>query len=371
MKPFKKTAYGVTNARNSLLLGDAHDVLPRLLKQYSGAVNCVYIDPPYNNGEIYKHYADNMPQEAWLSGLQAVLTHLKDLLASDGSIWISIDDSNMHHLKVLADTVFGSRNFIATIVWQHRTTRENRNIFSNNHEYILLYAANKSLFKQKRNKIAVNSATVLSRYKNPDNDPRGPWQSVSAHVQDGHAVRSQFYDIVAPNGTLHKLPIGRCWAYAEKRMREEISNNNIWFGRNGKGVPRIKSFLKTDSHLVTPDTLWLAKDVGTTDSAKKHLLKLLGENVVFDTPKPEELIMRILSIATDPGDLVLDCFLGSGTTASVAHKMGRRYIGIEKELHALNLSISRLRQVVDGECGGISRAIEWRGGGGFTVTKVE
>jgi adenine-specific DNA-methyltransferase len=358
-----------SNRHNLLIHGDAKDALPFLAEKYKKRIKCIYIDPPYNNGDSYKHYTDNIPNAVWLREMETIFRHLYALLLEDGSLWISIDDGNMHYLKVLADSIFGRENFIHTIVWQHRTTRENRNTFSNNHEYILVYAKQAKKFKISRNKIA-GSKDIALRYKNPDNDPRGVWQSITAHVQDGHAVASQFYVIKAPNGVVHHPPQGRCWVYNKKRMDREILANNIWFGSNGCGVPRIKSFLRDDSMLVTPETLWLADDVGTTDSAKKQLLSLFSEKAVFDTPKPETLIKRIFDIATLAGDLVLDCFLGSGTTAAVAQKMDRYYIGVEREHKAYEYAIQRVRAVVAGEQSGISKEVAWKGGGEFVCINI-
>jgi len=351
---------------NQIINGDAKLVLTKLKDYYLNEIKCIYIDPPYNNGDIYNHYNDKKSHEDWINELEIILINLKELLTKDGSLWISIDDKNMHYLKVLANKIFGFNNFIHTIVWQHRTTRENRNIFSNNHEYILIYSKCRDSFKKSRNKI-INKNNNLSRFKNYDNDPRGPWQSVTAHVQDGHAVSSQFYEITAPNGKIHQLPKGRCWVYSKEKMKKEIQNNNIWFGKNGTGVPRIKYFKKKDSHLVTPETLWLSEDVGTTTKAKKHILKLLGkDDIVFDTPKPEELLNRILNIATNEGDIILDCFLGSGTTAATAHKMNRKYIGIEKNKNAAQYASSRITKVINGEDGGISKLVKWKGGNSFS-----
>jgi adenine-specific DNA-methyltransferase len=358
-----------SSGHNLIIHGDAKDALPFLIEGYQKKIKCIYIDPPYNNGDSYRHYTDNVPHDVWLREMETIFRHLNALLLDDGSLWISIDDGNMHYLKVLADSIFGRENFIHTIVWQHRTSRENRNTFSNNHEYILVYAKQAKKFKVTRNKIT-GSKDIALRYKNPDNDARGFWQSVTAHVQDGHAVASQFYEIKAPNGTRHQPPPGRCWVYNKKRMDREIAANNIWFGADGCGVPRIKSFLKYDSMLVTPETLWLADDVGTTDFAKKQLLKSFSEKAVFDTPKPETLIKRIFEIATSTGDLVLDCFLGSGTTAAVAQKMGRRYIGIERQNQAYEYATLRLCDVVAGEQGGISKQLEWKGGGGFVCLDI-
>jgi adenine-specific DNA-methyltransferase len=335
----------------------------------SGAVRCAYLDPPYNNREEYNHYNDDMEHERWLDSMSERLQHLVGLLAEDGSVWISIDDREAHYLKVAADRIFGRENFITAIVWQQRTTRENRRAFSVNHEYILVYARNAKTFRQRRNLLPAG-AELAARYKNPDNDPRGPWQSVSANVQAGHATPSQFYTITGPSGRKHNPPNGRCWVYSKDRMKREIALGNVSFGKDGDGVPRLKKFM-TAAQGLNPPTLWLASDVGTTDSAKKHLLKMFPRGKVFDTPKPEALLAHILHIATDPDDLVLDAFLGSGTTAAVAHKMGRRYIGVEQSKAAAQLAANRLDKVVRGESGGISAQCDWRGGGGFDFYRLK
>lgn len=350
---------------NLIIQGNNKVVLCDLVSQYSEKIRCVYIDPPYNNGEIYNYYSDNDKHEKWLENIKKTLTLLYPLLSIDGSIWISIDDKEMHYLKVVADKIFGRENFVSTIVWQHRNSRENRTIFSNNHEYILLYAKNIKHFKESRNTIPMDKSFIDSKYKNPDNDPRGVWQSVTVNVQDGHAVPSQYYYITSPTGKKHYPPKGRCWIYNEDRMNKEIAANNIWFGLDGNGVPRVKKFLKDVNKGLTPETLWLGKDVGTTISAKKHILNLFPDNKVFETPKPEELISRILEIATNEADLVLDCYLGSGSTISTAHKMNRKYIGVEIGDHILDLVVKRMKMVIEGEQGGISKTIKWKGGGGF------
>ncbi|WP_068505292.1 site-specific DNA-methyltransferase [Paenibacillus kribbensis] len=360
----KGNSYGEEDTGNLIIEGENCSILDIISEQFSNKVKCIYIDPPYNNGEKYTHYNDDMKHEMWLEEITKTLEKLNHFLSDDGSIWISIDDSEVHYLKVAADQVFGRKNFITTIVWQQRITRENRKVFSNNHEYILVYAKNPIKFKHSRNLLPPNSE-MLSRYKNQGNDPRGPWQSVSAHVQAGHAVKSQFYEIVAPNGRKHSPPNGRCWVYSKERMEQEILSNNIWFGKDGNGVPRIKKFLSSNIG-VTPETLWLGNDVGTNEMAKKHLLRLFPGSPVFDTPKPESLIKRILEIATNESDLVLDAYLGSGTTAAVAHKMKRRYIGIEVGKHIQDLVVPRMRKVIEGESGGVSEEVSWQGGGGFS-----
>ena len=357
---------GTSDSKNILIKGNNKDILPELVGEFGGKVKCVYIDPPYNNGDSYHYYNDNISETSWLKDISYVLMYLKMLLTKDGSIWISIDDSEMAYLKVAADKVLGRENFAGTIVWQQRKTRENRAVFYCNHEYILVYAKDIKKFKKSRNLLPVGEDFINSKYKNPDNDPRGPWQSISASVQAGHAVPSQFYTIVSPAGIEFNPPKGRCWAYNEERMKKEIANGNIWFGLEGLNAPRIKKFLSTAKIGLTPQTLWAGDDFGTTDSAKKHLLSLFPhQEKVFDTPKPEELIRQILEIATNEGDLVLDSYLGSGTTLAVAHKLKRNYIGIEIGEQMTELVVNRLKSVIMGEKGGISDISNWQGGGDF------
>ncbi len=362
----KQISVGNENCQNLLIKGDNKAILPELASVYRGKVKCVYIDPPYNNGDSYHYYDDNTSTALWLKEMRVVLMWLKQLLTKDGSVWISIDDKEMAYLKVEADTIFGRENFASTIIWQQRKTRENRAVFSCNHEYILVYTRDIKAFKKSRNLLPVGEGFIDSKYKNPDNDPRGPWQSISASVQAGHAVASQFYSITSPTGKEFNPPKGRCWSYNQERMLREIADGNIWFGLDGNNTPRIKKFLKDAKIGLTPETLWSGDNYGTTDSAKKHLLSLFPDvDQVFDTPKPEELIKQILEIGSNEGDLILDCYLGSGTTIATAHKLNRRYIGIEIGEQMTNLVVRRLNDVIAGEQGGISQVVNWQGGGEF------
>ena len=363
---------------NLLIHGDNLEALKALMPFYRGRIKCIFIDPPYNTQSAFEHYDDKLEHSQWLSMMLPRLELLRDLLSEDGSIWVTIDDNEAHYLKVLMDEVFGRGNFVATMVWEKRTTRENRRVFSFNHDFVLVYGKSKAAFEATRNPLPL-SDEVLSRYKNPDNDPRGPWQSISANAQAGHATASQFYTLVAPNSKAHEPPRGTCWRYNKEKMQQEIAAGNIWFGKDGNGVPRIKKFLKAgEEGGLTPETIWKADAVGTNDEAKKGIMELLHDVAVFGTPKPERLIQRILHIATNPGDLVLDSFLGSGTTAAVAHKMGRRWIGIEMGEHALTHCLPRLQKVVAGEQGGISAAVGWGqskdgqpfDGGGFRLARL-
>lgn len=348
-----------------MILGDNLVVLDDLIPLYRDKVDLIYIDPPYNRGADFKYYKDNLNHDEWLEIMEQTVRKLRDLLSANGSIWISIDDAEMAYLKVCCDKIFGRNNFVANIVWQKRNTRENRKIFSNNHEYILVYAKDIKKFKKKRNLLPATKE-LLDRYKNPDDDPRGPWQSVTLSVQAGHAVKSQFYTIKAPSGKKHNPPKGRCWIYNEERMVEEIEKNNIWFGSDGNSVPRLKKFLSESKVGIVPETLWCADFAGSTKGAKKELLALdIYDKEIFDTPKPEQLLYRIIQIATNEEDLLLDCFLGSGTTMAVAHKMKRNYIGIDIDEKSFKYANERMEKVCSGEKGGISAAVEWQGGGNY------
>ena len=356
---------------NKLIFGDNLLALKALEENYSGSVRCVFIDPPYNTGNAFLHYDDGLEHSIWLGLMRDRLEIIKRLLSADGSLWITIDDNECHYLKVLCDEVFGRANFVANVVWEKRRSRENRRVFSFNHDHILIYAADRGRFDSSRNSLGLSS-DVLSRYKNPDDDPRGPWQSVSVNAQAGHATKNQFYKLTLPSGREVSPPKGRCWLYTKEKMQKEIEAGNIWFGRDGDNAPRAKKFLRDyESKGLTPETIWFSDDVGTNDAAKKDLLKLLPDAPVFDNPKPEGLIERIIHIATNPGDLVLDSFAGSGTTGAVAHKMGRRWIMVELGEHCHTHIIPRLKKVIDGEDpGGITKAVNWQGGGGFRYYRL-
>ena len=348
-----------------LICGDNLSVLKDIKPLYKQKVSLIYIAPPYNRGDNFKFYKDTKSHDEWVATMRTTILELKEFMKEDGSIWISIDDSEMAYLKVCCDSIFGRENFVSTIVWQKRNTRENRNIFSNNHEYILVYSKNIKLFKKKRNLLPA-TPELLKRYKNPDNDPRGPWQSVTLSVQAGHAVKSQFYSIVSPTGKIHNPPKGRCWIYNEEKMLEEIKKNNIWFGSDGNCVPRLKKMLADSKLGIVPETLWSVDFAGSTKDAKQELLALdIYDEEVFDTPKPEQLLYRVMQIASNENDLVMDCFSGSGTTVAVAHKMGRDYIGIDIDERTFKYTSERLEKVCEGDAGGISTIVGWSGGGKY------
>jgi len=306
---------GEPNSENMLIQSDNLEALKALLPYYAGKVKCIYIDPPYNTKSAFEHYDDSLEHTTWLSMMVPRLELLRELLAEDGSIWVSIDDNEGHYLKVIMDEVFGRGNFIASNIWQKRYSRENREAIGDSHEYIMVYASNPDVFKKTRNFLPLGDKQ-RKLYKNPDNDPRGDWQSVSLLAQ-GYRP-NQMYEITAPSGKKHKPPEGNCWKIIESEYNKSLKENRIYFGRDGNGVPRRKQFLKDAKGLV-PWTWWPHEEVGHTDESKKEANCLFGSDVSFGTPKPERLIQRILHIATNEGDLVLDSFLGSGTTAAVAH----------------------------------------------------
>lgn len=356
---------------NKLIFGDNLLALKAIEQEFTGKIKCVFIDPPYNTGSAFTHYDDGLEHSLWLSLMRDRLEIMKRLLSPDGSLWVTLDDNEVHYLKVFLDELFGRENFIANMIWEKRLSRENRRSFSFNHDHLLLYAKQKDSFESVRNPLGLNQE-VLSRYKNPDDDPRGPWQSVSINAQAGHATPSQFYDLTLPSGRTIRPPRGRCWLYTHARLQIEIAANNIWFGSDGDSAPRVKKFLSdSEGRGLTPETIWPAAEVGTNDEAKKNLLSLLHTDDVFENPKPEGLIKRVLEIATNPGDLVLDSFAGSGTTGAVAHKMGRRWIMIELGEHIHSHIIPRIKKVVDGaDPGGVTEATGWKGGGGFRYYKL-
>lgn len=351
---------------NRLIFGDNLLALKALEQEFTGKVKCVFIDPPYNTGSAFTHYDDGLEHSIWLGLMRDRLEIIRRLMSDDGSLWITIDDNEAHYLKVLCDEIFGRTNFSANLIWEKRTARDARKAFSLNHDHVLVYAKKIDIFTATRNLLTV-SQDVLDRYKNPDSDPRGSWQSVAMTAQAGHATPAQFYEAVTPTGKRHSPPPGLCWIYTEEKFKGEVEKGNIYFPKNGDGVPRLKKFLseRGDTGLV-PFTIWKTDEVGTNDSAKKNLISLLRGLDVFENPKPEELLSRILHIATNPNDLVLDSFAGSGTTGAVAHKMGRRWIMIELGEHCHTHIIPRLKKVIDGEDkGGITQATNWQGGGGF------
>lgn len=358
--------YGARDAGNMLIQGDNLEALKALLPYYAGQVKCIYIDPPYNTGSAFEHYDDNLEHSQWLAMMWPRLELLRELLAEDGSIWVSIDDREGHYLKVIMDEVFGRKRFVANLTWQKRYSRDNNAAIGDVHEHILVYASDIEKFKAARNRVEPDDK-IKKAYKNPNNDPNGPWQSISFTGAEFRA--NMMYPIEGPDGTIHYPPEGRHWAALEPEYHRLRAAGRMWFGKEGKGVPRVIRYLSEVEGLVPWS--WLPHDdVGHTGEAKREINALFEEEGSFATPKPERLLSRIIHIASNPGDVVFDSFLGSGTTAAVAQKMGRRYIGIEMGDHAVTHCVPRLQKVIDGEQGGISEAQNWQGGGGFRFYRL-
>ena len=355
-------SYGDKNTDNMIIHGDNLEALKALLPFYAGQVKCIYIDPPYNTGSAFEHYDDNLEHTTWLSLLYPRLELLRDLLSEDGSIWISIDADESHYLKIVCDEIFGRKCFVDEVIWQRAFSPINlKKTLSRSHDAMLVYCKNPAGFEF--NKLP-RSTEANSRYKNPDKDPRGPWTSGDLSV--GPAVEKNIYEIKTPSGRKCLPPTGYSWRVSQERFFEMVQDNRIYFGPKGDNAPRVKRFLSEVKDGVVATTLWMRDECGDNQEAKREIKALFPEEQSpFDTPKPERLIQRIITLATNPKDLVLDSFLGSGTTAAVAHKMGRRYIGVELGDQALTYCVPRLKEVIDGEQGGVSKALNWQGGGGY------
>ena len=356
----KNFDYGDTNTENILIHGDNLLALKALEQNFAGKIKCVYIDPPYNTGAAFENYNDNLEHSIWLNLMAARLKILKNLLRNDGSIWISIDDDEQAYLKILCDEIFGRNNFVCNVIWEKKYSPQNdAKWLSDSHDFILVYAKDKNIW---RPNLLPRTDEMNARYKNPDNDPRGLWTSGDISVKTYSAACD--YPIKTPSGKIVNPPAGYCWRFSQKKFAEMVADNRIYFGKDGNNVPRIKRFLSEVQGGSVSKTIWKIEDVGDNQSAKKEV-KVFNSETVFATPKPERLIERILTLATQENDIVLDSFLGSGTTAAVAHKMNRRWIGIELEKTCYTHCIPRLQKVIDGEQGGISKNVGWKGGGGF------
>lgn len=341
-------SYGDPASSNMLIQGDNLDALKALLPHYSGRVKCVFVDPPYNTKSAFEHYDDNLEHSQWLSMIYPRLDLIRELLSEDGSLWITIDDNEAHYLKLLVDEVFGRKNFVASIAWQKVFAKKNKALVSGSHDHLFVIC--KDVRKWERNLLPRDEKS-LSAFKNLDDDPRGQWQSVAYSVQseDSERRRAYRYKITTPSGKNVSPPTGRHWNGLPDRTEQLIQENRLWFGSKGDKAPRMKVFLSEVQSGIVPDTWWSHETSGSNQDSKKEMIQLFEGLEPFNTPKPEKLLFRILTIASNPGDTVLDSFLGSGTTAAVAHKMSRRYIGIEMGEHAVNYCQPRLEKVVNGE----------------------
>lgn len=350
---------------NILIHGDNLLALKALEQEYTGKVKCVFIDPPYNTGSAFEHYDDGIEHSIWLSLMRDRLELLSKLLTRDGSVWITIDDNEAHYLKVLCDEVFGRANFVTTVVWEKADSpRNSARQFSTDHDFVLVYSRTPDWTPNKLPRTEESNAI----YSNPDDDRRGPWLPGDPYANKPYS-RGQ-YTIEGPTGRKFSPPPGRFWRISEEKLRELDADNRVWWGPKGDARPSIKRYLSEVGDLV-PRTLWKKDDVGSNRTSKNEMRELFPDTPSFDTPKPERLLERILLLSTQPGDVVLDSFAGSGTTGAVAHKMRRRWIMAELGEHCDTLIAPRLRKIIDGDDkGGITEAAGWKGGGGFRYYRI-
>ena len=350
---------------NVLIHGDNLLALKALEADYSGKVKCVFIDPPYNTGSAFTHYDDGLEHSIWLGLMRDRLEIIRRLLSEDGSLWITIDDNEAHYLKVLCDELFGRPNFIANVVWEKSAGRKNDTYISSAHDHILAFAKDLSIWRRTRNLLPRSDAQV-ARYQNPDKDPRGPWiQGADSTAKSGSD--NLRYEVTLPSGRTVVPPKGNFWRFSPASFQRALDENRVYFGKDGDSLPIVKKYLTDVQDGLVPRTWWPSSEVNSNQGAKRdHLRKLLPEIEPFATPKPEQLIERILTISTNPSDLVLDSFAGSGTTGATAQKMGRRWIMVELEDTCDTHVLPRLKKVIDGtDKGGISSVVAWKGGGGF------
>ncbi len=352
---------------NRLIFGDNLLALKALEQEFAGKVKCVFIDPPYNTGSAFMHYDDGVEHSIWLSLMRDRLELIRCLLSEDGSLWITIDDNEAHYLKVLCDEIFGRPNFIANIVWQKAyTANQTAMHISNVHDHILVFAKNSARFRMGK---IERTAEQKAKFKNPDDDPRGPWKAENLSAGKFYAA-GQFV-IEGPMGAKFSPPKGRYWRCNEEQYFRWLHDNRITFGLGGTGRPMLKKFLSEMEDGLTATTWWTHEEVSNNKQASIDLKALFPDVPVFQNPKPEQLIERIIELASVPGDIVLDSFAGSGTTGAVAHKMGRRWIMVELGEHCHTHIIPRLKKVIDGEDpGGITKAVNWKGGGGFRYYRL-
>ncbi len=338
-------------ADNLLITGDAMHVLDALTKipeyadRYLGKVKLVYIDPPFNTGQAFTNYEDNIEHSIWLTMLRDRLRQIKPLLAADASVWVHLDDAEVHRCRVVMDEELGPGNFIANIVWKRRNDpRNTAPHVSTDHDSILVYA--RSLNQCRFNQLP-RSASMDSAYVNPDDDPRGPWRRSDMAARNFYSKGR--YPVTTPSGrVIDGPPSGSYWRVSEEEMLRLDQDGRIYWGPAGESRPYIKRFLTDVRGGRVPSSVWAPEEVGFVRNGKEENRALLGD--VFATPKPERLLYRVLQIATDVGDIVLDCYAGSGTTAAVAHKMGRRWVTSELLLDTVNaFTKPRLTKVVRGE----------------------
>jgi adenine-specific DNA-methyltransferase len=353
-------SYGDRNTENMLIFGDNLLALKALEQEFTGRIKCIFIDPPYNTGSAFTHYDDGLEHSLWLTMMRDRLEILRRLLADDGSIWITIDDNEAHYLKVLCDEVFGRICFVSNIIWEKADSpRNSARQFSTDHDHVLVFSKQPEWIPSR----LARTEESNSIYTNPDDDPRGLWLPGDPYANKPYS--KGLYSVTGPTGREFSPPPGRFWRISEEKLWELDKDGRVWWGPTGNARPSIKRYLTEVGDLV-PRTMWKKDDVGSNRTSKNEMRTLFPGDSSFDTPKPEKLIERVLNIATNPGDLVLDSFSGSGTTGAVSHKMGRKWIMVELGDHCYTHIQPRMQKVCDGtDQGGISKVVNWQGGGGF------
>ncbi|PPA30514.1 site-specific DNA-methyltransferase [Aeromonas jandaei] len=360
---------------NLLIHGDNLLALKALEQQYAGKVKCIFIDPPYNTGSAFTHYDDGIEHSMWLTMMRDRLELLRTLMSEDGSIWITIDDNEAHYLKVMCDEVFGRNNFIANAIWEKSDSpRMDANYFSSRHDHVLVYSKNINLIIINKQRMP---ASDLPKHYNKVDENGKPYYLKPLRAM-GQADRredrpSMYYPITAPNGedVYPKKQDGSDgrWRWAPKKVEEEQWRIE-WTRNKDSWSPNFRVYAET-SEGRPPETIWFNTEVGSNRTSKAEIKKVIESVTAFDTPKPEALIKKVIELSTIPGDIVLDSFAGSGTTGAVAHKMGRRWIMVELGDHCYTHIVPRLKKVIDGEDqGGISKAVNWQGGGGFRYLRL-
>lgn len=355
---------------NLLFVGDSLDVLrilnevPEYRQHYRGKIKLIYIDPPFNTGQTFANYDDWMEHSTWLSFMRDRLVLMKELLAPDGSIWVHLDDAEVHRMRCLMDEVFGAESFVATVIWNHTAQSKNdQPHFSNHHNQILVYRRSPALPRF----LVARTEEHNRAYRNPDSDPKGPWRSGDVRSPSPRPTLS--YDIETPSGGVIEPPANG-WRWSRETLQSKIATGEVVFSEDESRI--IRKIYLADQPGRTPENVWLVGDVGGTRDANRHIKALFDDAQAFATPKPESLIERIVTLATSPGDVVLDVFAGSGTTAAVAHKMGRRWVTCEVLPETVaTFTRPRLAKVVAGDDpGGITETTGWSGGGGFRTVEV-
>lgn len=363
---------------NLLIRGDALCALTSLLelpefaREYAGKVRLVYIDPPFNTGQTFQQYDDGLEHSVWLTMIRDRMLQVKELLSRDGSIWLHLDDVEVHRARCVMDEVFGSDNFVANVIWEKTDSpRMDASYFSCRHDHVLVYRSSEAT---KFNHLV---ATDVGNYKKVDEEGRryylNPLRARGGQGSTRIARPTLFFAMEAPDGTnvYPKLPDGGDGAWRWSRGKVDRENYRIEWTKGKKGWTPNYRIYEPEERTRPPETIWLHEDVGSTRTSNREIKDLL-EGRSFSTPKPEAFLHRVLSVGSDPGDIVIDCFLGSGTTAAVAHKMGRRWVGVERSGETIaNFALPRLTKVVGGEdSGGVTGTTEWLGGGGFRVLEV-